>query len=97
MMPAAAERSFVLGCDLASPQGHNVDFDSLGPEGLQFLIPKGAQGERYVDPTFVRNAREACRTREFVSAYLWPEPRADPYRQAKHFASSTASTCSRAR
>jgi len=74
----------VLGTDLSAAQGPNVDFATFVANGIQFVIPKATQGEKHVDSSYERNAREACAAVEFVGGYHWYEPRQDPIRQAAH-------------
>lgn len=77
---------FLVGIDVAWPQGPAVDWPSVERAGVSFAFCKATNGTTSVDSTFNRN-RAAIRAETKISfgAYHWLEPAQDAIAQARHF------------
>ncbi|QYK62571.1 GH25 family lysozyme [Paenibacillus sp. S25] len=56
------------GIDVSRYQG-KIDWKMVKADGISFAFIKASQGQRYVDPTFITNAKEAKKAGVLLGAY----------------------------
>ncbi|AHM66398.1 hypothetical protein PPSQR21_027560 [Paenibacillus polymyxa SQR-21] len=58
----------VRGIDVSRYQG-KIDWKAVKEDGISFVFIKASQGQRYVYPTFITNAKGAKETGVLLGAY----------------------------
>ncbi|APB75643.1 GH25 family lysozyme [Paenibacillus polymyxa] len=64
----ARKKGNAQGIDVSRYQG-KIDWKAVKADGISFAFIKASQGQRYVDPTFITNAKEAKKAGVLLGAY----------------------------
>ncbi|MDO7907175.1 glycoside hydrolase family 25 protein [Paenibacillus sp. JX-17] len=79
--------SDVRGIDVSHHQG-TIDWAAVREDGITFAFVKASQGQRFMDPQFVRNAQEAAQAGLLTGAYHFVDAvsQSEARLEARHFA-----------
>ncbi|MDQ0046053.1 GH25 family lysozyme M1 (1,4-beta-N-acetylmuramidase) [Paenibacillus polymyxa] len=71
------------GIDVSRYQG-NIDWNVVKADGISFTFIKASQGQRYVDPTFLTNAKGAKAAGVLLGAYHFLDATSVTQRKGEH-------------